>query len=135
MFMLKELNCELLDYTVNRHHFASVIIAFKKGNRVNEKVTKTKEINEDEILKRYSTFKESLSITNRRLQSLKNETTYGFGAALMLPILSYHLKNDFSSLKCILDDDKLKEGLRYINVDVDIRTTENIHDIHNSISL
>jgi hypothetical protein len=53
----------------------------------------------------------------------------------MLPALSYYLGNDFSSFECIIDDDKNKAGLYYINLPVSIKTAENINDIQDSIVL
>jgi len=45
---------------------------------------------------------------------------YGYGAALMLPILGYHLENNFSSFNSIFDDDENKDGLGYANLPVKI---------------
>jgi hypothetical protein len=59
---------------------------------------------------------------------------YGYGAALMLPVLGYHLKNDFSTFACILDDDLHKNGLYYINLPVKIKNTASAH-LENSVVL
>ncbi len=135
IYILNELGCELLDYKININHWGAILIAFKKGKNGLKYSKDICEISAPEILNRYAVFKSNMEATNKRLTFLKNETIYGYGAALMLPVLSYHLGNDLSCLKCVIDDDKSKEGLYYINLPVSITTRENIRDIKDSIVL
>ena len=135
IYMLNEMGCELLDYKINLNHWGAILIAFKKGKNKSRYSEDVMEISNSKILERYKVFKSNMQATNKRLSFLKGETIYGYGAALMLPILSYHLKNDLSCLKCVIDDDKRKEGLYYINLPVSIRTREDIRDIKDSIVL
>jgi hypothetical protein len=62
-----------------------------------------------------------------------SDLIYGYGAALMLPVLSYHLANDFSGFECIIDDDKNKDGLYYINLPVSIRSRDKVKDFSDAI--
>lgn len=133
-YLLNELQCELLGYTVNLHHFGSIIIAFKKNKKARNRSSQPK-LTAADVLARYAIFKSNMAATSQRLDCLEDEIVYGYGAALMLPVLSYHLKNDFSRLKCIIDDDKSKEGLYYINLPVPIRTREGITNLRDSIIL
>ena len=87
------------------------------------------------IIDRYESFKVDLLQTNRRLEYFSNETIYGYGAALMLPILSYHIENNLSCLKNVVDDDRNKEGLYYINLPVKIAHGSMINDIADSVVL
>ncbi len=130
---LEKLGCELLDYTINASLWGSILIAFKKSKNVSKLKSKGKTIAMSEILSRYELFKQNMRVTSQRLAYLENEMVYGYGAALMLPVLCYHLKNDLSCLQCILDDDKRKEGLFYINLPVRIRTKEHIENFENSV--
>jgi hypothetical protein len=133
--MLDDLGCELLDYTVNKTHWGMVLIAFRKSRNAPKRSFKFKKITKPHVLKAYKVFQDNMRATNDRLNLLKDERIYGYGAALMLPVLSYYLGNDFSSFECILDDDKSKEGLSYLNLPVDIRTPESVKDIRDSIVL
>lgn len=133
--MLEELDCELLDYTVNYNLWGSVLIAFQKGRRSSKFKKDAAMIFPHEVLKRYDLFKNNMRLTNARLSLLKGEKVYGYGAALMLPVLSYHLQNDFSALECILDDDTRKRGLYYINLPVEIRRRDSVKDFRNAVVL
>jgi cyclopropane-fatty-acyl-phospholipid synthase len=135
MFMLNELGCELMDYRINSNHWGAILIAFRKKRNGSVFSGKIREITADEILDRYAVFKNNMEATGKRLSFLEGEKIYGYGAALMLPLLSYHLKNDLSCLTCIIDDDKRKEGLYYVNLPVRISTRENIADIDKSVIL
>ncbi len=133
--MLNQLGCELLSYKINRNHWGAILIAFRKGKDSSRFTNEIWDIKALDILERYAVFKNDMETANRRMLFLNGKSIYGYGAALMLPVLSYHLGNDLSSLKCIIDDDKTKEGLYYINLPVSIRTRENITDIENSVIL
>ncbi|MBT5303713.1 MAG: hypothetical protein HOI47_03060 [Candidatus Scalindua sp.] len=135
IYMLEDLGCQLLDYTINENHWGMILIAFRKSKNKSEYAGKFTKITSSQVLESYKVFKDNMCVTNDRLNLLKGEKIYGYGAALMLPALSYYLGNDFSSFECILDDDKNKTGLSYINLPVTIRTTENINDIQDSIVL
>lgn len=134
-YMLNELGCELLDYKINFDHWGAIIIAFKKGKGKLRYAKGALGISGPKILERYEIFKNAMDVTKRQLSFLKGELIYGYGAALMLPVLSYHLKNDLSCLKCIIDDDENKKGLYYINLSVPIKTVEAITDIKDSVVL
>ncbi len=134
-FMLNELNCQLVDYTINFNHFGSIIVVFKKNKSTKKQIVEPKNITSSTILECYSMFEKNMDATRDRLSSLKGELLYGYGAALMLPVLSYHLNNDFSDLECIIDDDKGKNGLYYINLPVPIKLGEQISDLSDATIL
>lgn len=133
VFMLNKLGCELLDYKINWNHWGMVLIAFRKSKGKPENKYKYSKLTGPQVLKRYKVFKDNMRATNGRINLLKDEKIYGYGAALMLPALSYYLENDLSSFACIIDDDRSKTGLSYINLPVNIRTSEGIDDIRDSI--
>lgn len=133
IYMLEDIDCELLDYKINIHHWGMILLAFKKSKNKSKYSNKFTKITKSQVLKSYVVFKDNMRLTNDRLNLLKDEKIYGYGAALMLPALSYYLGNDFSSFECIIDDDKNKEGVYYINLPVSIRTMEKISDIQDSI--
>lgn len=138
IYMLNDLGAELIDFKVNQYHWGTLMIIFKKKSSDSvdsaaKFASSITQISDEVVHKQYAIFQESMNLVNEQLLSFKNEIMYGYGAALMLPILSYHLKNDLFCLKCVVDDDKSKEGLHYINLPVSIKTPENISDFDNSV--
>lgn len=133
IYMLDELKCELIDYKININHWGMLLIAFKKRAGKSKRTYNFPNVTETQVLGRYKVFQDNMRATNDRINLLKGEKIYGYGAALMLPALSYYLGNDFSSFECILDDDKSKAGLSYINLPVTIRALKSTDDISSAI--
>ncbi len=131
--MLKGLDCQLLDWQINQNHWGDILIAFQKGKSGKKVKTIFGDIKVDEILRRYEHFKHSMRLTSERLEDWKKENIYGYGAALMLPVLKYHLGGAFFYLQGVIDDDKRKEGLHYLNLPIRIMTWEHVEDVRNSI--
>lgn len=135
LYMLDELGCGLLSYTINYDHWGSILIAFQKGADNSKYRNKLWDIDFSDVRECYKLFKTEMELTQKRLENYNNEIIYGYGAALMLPVLSYHLVNGMSYLKCIIDDDKDKEGMYYINLPIEIVHKSKIDDIQNSAVL
>jgi hypothetical protein len=135
IYMLEDLGCELMEYRINVNHWGMILIAFKKSENKTKYASQVSKIRKPQVLESYKVFQDNMRVTNDRLNLLKSEKIYGYGAALMLPALSYYLGNDFQSFECIIDDDQNKAGLSYINLPITIRTTESVSDIHESIVL
>jgi len=135
--MLNEANAELLDYGFNYDHWGTLMIVFRKRNRTKHNplprlALRPGRIKREEIIGRYKLFRESMDITGRRIASLRDKGhIYGFGAALMLPLLSYYIK-EIASLDCIIDDDPGKQGLYYINLPLKIRLPSEIKNLKDS---
>ena len=68
-------------------------------------------------------YKEQINLTSRLLDELP-PPIYGFGAGLMLATLDYHLGGRLQNLECILDDDPKKDGIKYKNVNVLVKSTQ-----------
>jgi hypothetical protein len=132
-YMLESVGCELIDHTINYQLWGSVLIAFKKKLRNSVGEHPFAPCTEEAVRTGYALFKENLAVTRKYLQQAKGRKIYGYGAALMLPVLSYHLKDDFSSFTCVLDDDKRKDGLYYINLPVRITSAENVPDLTDAV--
>ena len=136
IYMLNALGCELMDYKINNNHWGVILIAFKKGCNGTNFSKDIWEITALEILERYAVFKGCMSAANKRLSFIRDgRKIYGYGAAHMLPVLSYHLGNNLSCLNCVIDDDNRKDGLYYINLPVKIQARGNISDIGDSVIL
>lgn len=135
LYMLDELGCGLLDYAINDNHWGAILIAFKKGVDNSKYRNKIWQITPPTVIQRYKNFRADMELASERLEFFRNEVIYGYGAALMLPILSYHMENDLSCLKCVMDDDESKDGLYYINLPVPVTHRSKIEDIAGSVIL
>lgn len=121
-YTLDRLGCVIVDYIILHEHWGSIIVLFRKKEKGERNSALRVPIETSGIRERYSVFADILSSNGKILDSMRDqEEMYGFGAALMLPVLGYHLKSDLSCLKCILDEDISKSGRYYINFLVDVR--------------
>jgi len=136
LHMLEDTGAELIDYGINPYHWGALMIAFRrKGNNVgtggnfNRAVTG---LTESQIREQYRLFKDGMDVTGRRIAALRNETIYGYGASLMLPVLGYYVPviNDFT---CIIDDDTNKDGLYYINLPLRVVNSSKIDNIKDAV--
>lgn len=120
--LVEKFGGEVISSEINWYHWGALMIAFRKrSGKKRKKTTRVADgISADKIRNGYLYFKEEMKHTGTKLSALE-VPVYGFGAALMLPILAYHLQNDFSGFKAVLDDDKKKKGLYYINLPVQIQ--------------
>lgn len=119
IYLLNELSCELVHTEVNFHYWGTLLVAFRKSSKRNMRPAMVDPLR---VLKNYNIFRERMSGANEYLKSLEGERLIGYGAGMELPVVAYHLGNDFSSFDCIVDDDQNKEGLFYINLPVSIRS-------------
>lgn len=119
VYLLSELGCELIDTEVNFHYWGTLLVAFRKSENRNANPAG---VTPERVLRNYNIFKKRMSGANEYLKSLKGERLIGYGAGLQLPVVAYHLSNDFASFDCIVDDDKNKNGMFYINLPVPVRS-------------
>ncbi len=114
----------VLHHMVNTSFWGSLLIVFKKGSesvlRKGEKFSKTT------IRQRYDYFRHNLMLAGEFLKNFNDKKwdgkkIIGYGAALTLPAVAYHMKHDLSNLECVVDDDPCKAGLYYLNLPVQIK--------------
>jgi cyclopropane-fatty-acyl-phospholipid synthase len=138
LYLLDDVDAELLDFKVNPYHWGALMIAFRKkvsGSNLNRNFkNKTQKISSGLVNAQYNVFKENIYLTARRIDSFSGRTIYGYGAALMLPVLEYYL-NRFSNLKYIVDEDETKKDLYYLNLPVQIKMLDQIKNIERSVVL
>jgi len=139
--MLEAVGAELIDFDFNNHYWGALLIAFRKKSGVQAQtlapvrkplVFPVKSV--QSIRERFEIFKSSMNLTASMLKQTSG-LKYGYGAALMLPILGYHMQTDFSELECVLDDDPQKANLGYINLPVKIKTPEAVNFRESTILL
>lgn len=120
---------EYIDHCYNRQGSCggALLVAFKKGQTKKEiPLLAPLENRKTNIRFAIEDYQKQMLLLRNQLQKLKG-TLYGYGASLMLATLGYHLQTDFSECSCILDDDKTKDGISYVNVPVLVKSTETVH--------
>ncbi len=108
-YLINKLGCKYVDHSYNyRVWGGNVTFCFKK-NKTFKKFKLKQKINNNDVKKSFSYFKENLQ---RKIMSIikQNKPVSGFGAAQMLPILAYYGKTDFSFLNYLFDDDKRRQN-------------------------
>ena len=128
--LIRETGGYYLSHRINYHDWGALLIAFtkKKGN-VKEWEESFSKLELSTINGNYNFFLEQMSNMNHVLKTIEGSLIYGYGAAQMLPVLAYHLKNDLSSFKSILDDDTSKDGWYYSNLPVPIQHVDKAEDL------
>lgn len=137
IYMLQSAGAELIDFRVNPEHWGALMIAFRKRDKHSVSPAGKFDqfinpITDERIQEQYKLFQDCMDAASRRLFSLRKEMVYGYGAALMLPVLGYHLAG-LAELKYIIDDDKNKDGLYYINMPWKIVHSEKIKNIRDAV--
>ncbi len=117
--LVREQGGEIICQSENYHDWGAMIIAFRKCRPKKRKFKFG--FSKNELEKRISIFREQMKNTASLLREFSGSRIYGYGAAMMLPVLGYHLNTNFSSLKAILDDDLSKDGKYYANLPVKIK--------------
>jgi SAM-dependent methyltransferase len=113
----------------NYHDWGALIFAFVKGKKRQKNITFP--YSEKDLTRKLNLFSRQMENTREVLNEYKETGIYGYGAALMVPVLAYHLKSDLAFLKGIIDDDMEKDGLRYSNLSLKISHAGKIRDLQN----
>lgn len=134
--LFEKLGAEVLAFKVNPYHWGSLMVAFRKKidrRKSSLPIVSGKTIAAGLIASRYQLFKDGMAQFSRRLAVVaESAPVYGFGAALMLPVLYYYVPK-LSELDCILDDEVSKQGKYYLNYPVIIRSRQSVSDLKDSI--
>lgn len=125
--LMQRCNVRLTGYSENYHDWGALIFAFKKGRGKQRKLDFP--YSEEDLVRKMKLFTGQMENTRKTLYEFANTQIYGYGAALMVPVLAYHLKSDLSFLKGIIDDDKEKDGLYYLNLPLRVHHASKIGDL------
>jgi hypothetical protein len=138
---LEKAGAELLSYEFNYYHWGALMISFRKrsggATAKHRKLGRSVErLTGRRIRDRYALFRQSMKAINAQLRQLRaTQKVYGFGAALMLPLLAYHIP-EIAKLECIIDDDPEKQGLYYINFPLKIVPAGRVKNLgHSAIAV
>jgi hypothetical protein len=123
---------ELIDCSFNYHNWGAMMVAFKKkGNSQGVFEQDCLVFSGEQIEQKYKLFRYQMENTIDILKGLQGNV-YGYGAALMLPVLAYHMKTDLGFLKAILDDDEEKDEWFYENLPLRVCLPKKIKDYEDS---
>jgi hypothetical protein len=108
------------------HHQGScggaLLVAFRRAQTAQPKPVLDLPARIAHFERRIARYREQMAIMGELLEALPRPV-YGYGASLMLATLGYHLRTDFKTLECVLDDDPARDGTTYENVPVTVRHT------------
>jgi len=127
--LLDNLGASLLLSRENYHDWGALAVVFARSASANVHEADARRPSLSDIHDRYHLFRQQMMASSAMLSALSGTTTYGYGAAQMLPVLAYHMKTDFGQLAAVLDDDPSKDGIQYWNLPVKIMLPGRVKDI------
>ena len=127
--LLADCGLVVIDYRFDGDHYGALMCHVQKAPASAVTLPQGVQRNSERVRAAHRAFLQSMAAAEQRIALLDGDF-YCFGASLMLPILAYYLP----SLVCgraILDSNRSKHGLTYINFELPIRGDEevNYHDI------
>jgi hypothetical protein len=125
-------DAEVIRFSSNYHNWGALMVAFKK-KEASKKVfdENYSMVTAEQIEQKYKLFSLQMENTINVLTSLTGNI-YGYGAALMLPVLAYHMKTDLGILNAVLDDDEEKDEWFYDNLPLRVCRPQKINDYKDS---
>jgi hypothetical protein len=127
-YMLNDLNASIIQAGTNSL-WGSLLFSFQIRPNTNPPSTINLIPSQEQIQYNYSIFQQRMQNLSQLIKSLKEDRIIGYGAALMLPVLAYHLDTDLSELTHIVDDDPNKQGLYYINLPLEIHHSSTLTNL------
>ena len=103
----------------------ALIVAFRRAKKKQPKPVLDLPARIARLERRIARYQSQMAIMGELLDALP-KPVYGYGASLMLATLGYHLRTNFSTLDCVLDDDASRDGSTYENVAVTVRHTAKV---------
>lgn len=123
---------ELVGHAFNHGYWGALLVAFRKARPGAARRPRPRRrpagptASAGAIQRRLDLFRGQMAAARALIREEPRERLYGYGAALMLPALGYHLQTDFGGFAAILDDDPAKDGLGYANLRVRIRRPQGL---------
>lgn len=135
MALIRSIQGRCIGSWYNYHDWGSMIFAFTKescSDSVKHSCIDESLMDSEYIIRHFRVFQQQMEVVKESLMNLEGGGLYGYGAAQMLPVLAYHLKNDLSLLDAILDDDPGKDGAYYSNLPVQIKSSGSMPSLMDS---
>lgn len=127
--LMSKMGLHLLDCRINYHDWGAMAVAFSKGEKLSADKNIVFNYEARSITERFRVFQKHLEQVSAVLDSYRDTVIYGYGASAMLPVLSYHMKQDLSLLRAVLDDDKNRNGLYYWNLPLKIQHISQVENL------
>lgn len=125
-YLLNNLGAEIVAFGENYHDWGAMQVAFRKKLKAKRHCVFSYGMKD--IQRKIGLFKDQMLSTQHMLTEFRGKR-YGYGAAMMLPVLAYHLNSDLGSFEGIIDDDPCKSGKYYINMPVPIVHSSLVKDL------
>jgi hypothetical protein len=120
--LMSHLNLDLVDITYNFSYWGGTqILHFSNYQKKNAVVAE--KISEDQIRKATINFLNDIQSLKFKIRNAPSRV-FAYGAAQMLPILQYHVGDEFDLISEIFDDNPERIGKRYPYLDRKIRSLE-----------
>lgn len=131
--LLWECGGEYLGHAVNHQGSCggALLVAFRRALHTQPKPVVNVAEKIRRVERRITLYRQQMGIMGELLAELP-KPAYGYGASLMLATLGYHLRTDFSSLDCVLDDEPTRDGATYQNIPVTVKHTAKVKPAPNS---
>ena len=107
----------------------------KDGLKSNKALVVENTVDREYFTRHYDLFKRSIENTLHLVESIKNESIYGFGASDITANLAYFMDTDFNFLSNIFDDTVYKKGMYYPFLKPEITGIQDDVDLSNSTCL
>ncbi|KID57719.1 hypothetical protein JF50_11180 [Pseudoalteromonas luteoviolacea] len=129
--LLESLGCSLIDWTVNEQHWNSAIFAFT--NQTTSTTGQVQTVDIESVSASIKVFQHQMQACELALETAARQfPVYGYGAALMLPVIKYHFPNQLSVISQIFDDNPNRNGQYYLNSTTPIVSTECAEGLHDA---
>lgn len=128
-YLLNKLECSLIDYDINFHHWGVGIFLFKKG-QPKPLPQKLSGIQIERALRMFE-WRMQLADDAIRQNSLEGDV-YLFGAGLMLSVYGYHIPSLNKCVRAIIDDQPEKQKSKCLHLPLPIISKNDVVNIDTS---
>ena len=115
--VFESMGLKILDCDYDEAHFGTIRIAGIKDENMGLTIDNNNALSLEKLQGSFKQYKTYMSVINENIISTKNIN--GYGAGLMVPVLYYFLPA-LKKLNKIYDENKSKNGKRFINLNVEI---------------
>jgi hypothetical protein len=115
--LLAKIGFELVTARFDTDHYGALMIIFRKASGPGS-ADFGPSISSKTFRARKEVFNRDISAANLRIEANPGPMV-AFGAGLMLPLVAYYLPA-LAKVDCVVDDDRTKDGLRFVNFNKEI---------------
>lgn len=110
------------------------LLIFQKRNDLPTFISNFKELDRNYILDSIKSFNSGIEFFRKQI-SYSSHPILAYGAAQMLPILSYHIGSEFNHIEKILDDNEGRQGKYFPGLDIEIVRPSSVKNANEYVSV